>query len=233
LPLSYLPKKYYSLTGLVVGSVTPDFEYFLRMKVDSEFSHTLSGMFWFDLPLGLIIAFVFHGIVRDPLISNLPGWYGRRMNQFKDFEWTKYFLHNWLVVLISLLIGIASHLFWDSFTHRDGYFVLNCPSFAKEISIFGFPVKIYHIFQHGSTMIGAAVILYAIKLMPENRNVVAKPKLGYWFFSFLIMLIVIGVGGIMGKDYLMYGELLITGISGGLLGLILCSIAWLKLKWWK
>ena len=43
LPLKYLPKKWFSFTGLIIGSMTPDFEYFLRMKVKSDYSHTLNG----------------------------------------------------------------------------------------------------------------------------------------------------------------------------------------------
>lgn len=30
LPLSYLPKKWFSLTGLIIGSLIPDFEYLLE-----------------------------------------------------------------------------------------------------------------------------------------------------------------------------------------------------------
>ena len=46
LPLKKLPKKYISMTGLIVGSIAPDFEYFLRMK--SKYSHTMSGILWYD-----------------------------------------------------------------------------------------------------------------------------------------------------------------------------------------
>ncbi len=212
-----------------MGSITPDFEYFIRMKVDSVYSHTILGMFWFDLPLGLILAFIFHEIVRDPFISNLPKWFGIRLNDFTDFDWKKHFLKNWIVVLISLLIGIASHLFWDSFTHSNGYFVLHFPSLATEITIVDFPIPIYHMLQHGSSLIGAMIILYAIKLLPENKNVVPKPKMGYWIFSFMIMLLVIGIGKFFAQDYLMYGQLFITGISGGMIGLIVMSAVW-KIK---
>ena len=46
LPLKYFPNKWFSLTGLVIGSLTPDFEYFLRMRIKSVYSHTLEGIFW-------------------------------------------------------------------------------------------------------------------------------------------------------------------------------------------
>ena len=72
LPLTYLPKRLYSLTGLVIGSLTPDFEYFIRMKVQSNYSHTPAGIFWFNVPLGFLLAIIYHNLMRNCLISNLP-----------------------------------------------------------------------------------------------------------------------------------------------------------------
>jgi hypothetical protein len=43
LPLKYFKKKWFSLTGLVIGSMTPDFEYFVRMRIQSNYSHTIEG----------------------------------------------------------------------------------------------------------------------------------------------------------------------------------------------
>src|SRR6478609_2941554 len=91
LPITYLPRKWFSLTGLVVGSLTPDFEYFIRMRVQSDYSHTLSGLFWFDLPLGILLAFIFHNIVRDSLFENLPLILKSRLIRFKQFDWNSYF----------------------------------------------------------------------------------------------------------------------------------------------
>src|ERR1700712_2189360 len=107
LPVTYLPKKWYSLSGLIVGSITPDFEYFMRMKDFSKYSHTIGGMFWFDLPLGLILLFIFHNIVRNVLVEYLPFSLNIRFSAFTNFNWNKYFRKNIIVVLISLLVGIA------------------------------------------------------------------------------------------------------------------------------
>jgi hypothetical protein len=107
---------------------------------------------------------------------------------------------------------------------------LHFPSLANEISIFGFRATIYHLLQHGSTIIGAAIILYAIKRMPENKSAIAKPELLYWILIFVIMFLTIVIGQLAGQDYTMYGQFFITGIAGGLIGLILCSICWSKRK---
>lgn len=62
LPLTSSKRQWFSATGLVIGSMTPDFEYFIRMKVQSDFSHTLPGLLWFDLPLGLLLSFIYNAL---------------------------------------------------------------------------------------------------------------------------------------------------------------------------
>ena len=39
-----------------------------------------------------------------------------------DFKWINYFKHHFFKVIICLLLGIASHIFWDGFTHPGGDF---------------------------------------------------------------------------------------------------------------
>jgi hypothetical protein len=111
LPLENISGKTLSLTGLVIGSITPDFEYFIRMKIQSNYSHSLPGLFWFDLPLGLLLTFIYHFIVRNQLISNLPKILNRKLSAFKHFDWLTYFKQNWIKVIVSILIGAALHLF--------------------------------------------------------------------------------------------------------------------------
>src|ERR1700679_1542072 len=122
LPAKYLPEKWVSMTGLIIGSITPDFEYFMRMKVESIYSHTWLGMFWFDLPLAFILTFIYHYIIRNSFISNSPRFLKKRLSRYMDFSWINYFKHHFLQVIICLLIGIASHIFWDGFTHPHGDF---------------------------------------------------------------------------------------------------------------
>jgi hypothetical protein len=80
LRLTRLPKRWVSATGLVLGSIIPDLEKFLKMNDGNTFSHTFPGMFWFDLPLAILLSFVFHRAVRDSLIDNLPAFLQARCN---------------------------------------------------------------------------------------------------------------------------------------------------------
>lgn len=224
LPLSYLPKRWISLTALIVGSMTPDFEYFLRMKVQSIYSHTIPGIFWFDLPLGIIIAFVFHTMVRNTLFLNLPKQIKTRLLTYQTFEWTQYFKCNWIVVIISLLIGIMSHLFWDSFTHHHGYFVEIIPSLKNKVNLFNLQIPIFKILQHSSSLVGALLIVLAIRKLPISRIENTKINYKYWLILTIIALIIILFRFLTGLEYYEYGAVIISFISATLIGLIFTPI---------
>ncbi|MBZ4036656.1 DUF4184 family protein [Flavobacterium sp. 17A] len=180
LPLRYLPKSWFSLTGLIIGSLTPDFEYFLRMKVKSNYSHTLGGIFWFDLPFALLLTFVFHNLIRNCLFQNLPSAIKKRILVFSTFNWNIYFQKNWLIVLISLFVGIISHILWDGFTHEHGYFVNQIEFFRNTFTIFGKEIPLWKFLQHGSTIIGAIIIIIAFLKLPQNFNFNVDIEKSYW-----------------------------------------------------
>src|SRR5689334_14638663 len=97
-PFNKLGKRWTSLTGLVMGSLVPDFEYFIRMEFKKVYTHSWKGLFLYDLLLSLLLVFIFHNIVRNTLIDNLPPWFQRRLYRYKDFNWNQRFKKAWPVV---------------------------------------------------------------------------------------------------------------------------------------
>lgn len=221
LPLTFLPRQWFSLTGLVIGSLTPNFEYFLRMRIQSNYSHTVSGLFWLDLPLGILLAFIFHTIVRDSLFHNLPTILRSRLLIFKQFNWRHYFKDNWLVVTISILIGAASHIIWDGFTHDHGHFVQTISSLTNTVDLFGREIPIFKILQHSSTLVGGLVIALVLLKLPSDKNVIAQFNLKYWCILFGLTLTIIALRLLSGLDYKLYGHVIVTSISAGLISLTL------------
>ena len=219
LPFKLLPKRFISMTGLVIGSLSPDFEYFFRMKTYSSFSHTWSGLFWFDLPLTIILAFVFHLVVRDSLIDHLPRFLNTRLFIFKNFNWTKQFKENFLVV------AIATHIVWDGFTHEQGQFVQSIPSLKYSISIAGFNTSIYKLLQHASTIIGGAIIIYALLQLPRNNSFINQQSIfPFWVSVASFSLLVVRIRLLTGLDFHIYGYVIASAISGGLIGLVVSAI---------
>ncbi len=75
-PAAVLPfsrkSKYIHFSALVLGSMAPDFEYFLRGRPIGEIGHTFVGFFLFNLPLVLFIYLIYQRFIQQPIMSHLP-----------------------------------------------------------------------------------------------------------------------------------------------------------------
>ncbi|MCP4520518.1 MAG: DUF4184 family protein [Cytophagales bacterium] len=215
IPLHQLKPKWFSLTGLIIGSMSPDFEYFLRMKIQSEYSHTILGLFTFCLPVSLLSAFIFHYIIRDSLIENTPKFLQKRLLQFHQFNWYQYFKKNWFIVVYSILIGAFSHTFWDSFTHYTGYFVEHI-HLLQESTI----LPHYKILQHGSTLVGGLYLLFYVYQQPIQKKKF-KVNILYWVSFIITIIVVMSLKIMQGLSIYSYRNVIVSLISSGALGFII------------
>jgi hypothetical protein len=224
LPLNHLSKKWVSLTALVVGAMTPDFEYFIRMRSESRYSHTWLGLLWFDLPLGLLIMLTYNTLIKNKLIDHLPGYFNTRLSPLKNKQKLGFY-RRWFVIAISILIGGASHIIWDGFTHYSGYFVQRIPLLTEWISLGNHGIHVFNLLQHLSSAVGAAAILFAIAQLPEGEFT-GKRNINifyYWGTIFLIMLLVVAVRLLTTHRFFRIADLIDTAISGALIGLVIVS----------
>jgi hypothetical protein len=223
LPLNYLPKRWLSLTALVIGSITPDFEYFIRMKVQSVYSHTWLGLFWFDLPLAYVLMIIYNSIVKNKLIDNLPLYLNKRLSVFRnntDPADNYYFP----VVILSIIIGTASHLLWDGFTHPTGYFVTQIPELTHAIPLMQHKFPLYNIIQHFSSFAGAYIIITTLIRLQEGKETKNFQITNYWIILLIVMLLVLGLRFATGLDLHQVGNIIVTMITGILFGLIITSL---------
>ncbi|HSY75935.1 MAG TPA: DUF4184 family protein [Bacteroidia bacterium] len=183
LPAKFFPERWISLTALVIGSITPDFEYFIRMKNYGIYGHTWGGIFWFDLPLGFLLTFVYHRFVRDGLIDNLPRFLRNRLYKFKGLDWTAYVRKHFLQVIICLLIGIATHVVWDGFTHRAGYFVQMIPWLDMNSEVFGVNHARFYILQNISSLLGMGLVVIAVLRIPKGADAGKRKIIKYWLVA--------------------------------------------------
>jgi hypothetical protein len=174
-----------SATGLIVGSMIPDFEYFIRMRDRSKFSHTLTGIFWFDLPLALFICFVYHTVVRNSLFDNLPSFLKDRFAVYKKFDWIKYFVKNWVVVLVSIIIGTISHIVWDGVTHNTMFYV-NQADLSTMMKIGRINLAGYKFLQLASTVAGGIIVIYSIFALRRVHQPKTKIDYRYWALVWLV-----------------------------------------------
>lgn len=221
LPLTKYSGRHISLTGLIIGSLTPDFEYFFRMKIQSNFSHTIGGLFYFNLPVGILLAFLFHNFIRDTLYDNLPLTFRKRLETFKTFNWNDYFKQSYFAVIISVLIGATSHLFWDSFTHIHGYSVQTFSTLRETLKIAGHDIPFYKLLQHFSTLIGGLFIAFAFYNLTTSEVSKQKISLKYWTTVLTITILVVIIRLAFTPDKNIIGQLIVTTVSAIFIALII------------
>ncbi|UOE51753.1 DUF4184 family protein [Mucilaginibacter sp. SMC90] len=221
LPLDNLKTRRFSLTGLITGALVPDFEYFIRMRIYSIYSHTICGLFWFDIPLGILLAFLFHNIVRNELFDNLPPVLSERLLTYKTFNWNNYFKKHWLVVLYSVFIGAVSHLFLDAFTHPAGYFVNLLPGVFNQTIIADIPL--YKILQHSFTLISTLYIIYYFLKMPAIHHT-NLPTSKYWIQAGSSATIIIALRFWIIPDYRLVANVVVSVISAFLSAIMIASL---------
>jgi uncharacterized protein YfeS len=224
LPAKLLPRKLYSMTGLIIGSMTPDFEYFIRMNVRSIYSHTFWGVFYFDLPLSIILTFIFHNIVRNELINNLPTSLQKRFSDLKTFNWNAAFIKSWFIVIFSVLIGAASHILWDDFTHVGGYFVMRSSFLKCKVLLLGFHIPVYNLLQNLSSLFGIIVVSLFVRNISEKKNENYKSKSNYWTFVILIVAVIMVLRFLNGLTFSKYGNIIVSVISAFLISVIIIPL---------
>jgi hypothetical protein len=96
-------------SALAIGSMAPDFWYFVPLLERDE-SHSLAGLAWFCLPAGLLAYALFHRLLKQPLIALLSP----RLGCFTAAGLPHV---PWRAVMVSLMVGVLTHLAWDALTH--------------------------------------------------------------------------------------------------------------------
>jgi hypothetical protein len=226
LPLKKIPFKYRSMTGLIIGSMVPDFEYIIRLKIKSIYSHTLTGIFLFDLPFGLLLFVLYVMVVKNRLINHLPLFLYKKCSIFENHSNQKYPEVSVVVVIISILIGVCSHLVWDAFTHSNGYFVKHLPVLTNSIKWGDKTIYVYKIIQHSSTVLGAVAIAISIYLLPTNYSSGRAEKiLKYWTIVFATAIILLLLRCYIMIPVILYGDLIVSAMAGVCLGLTIASLS--------
>lgn len=225
LPFIKINGRFLSATGLIVGSVTPDFEYFFKMSVSGEHSHTLPGLFYFDLPVGFFLAIIFHTIIKKRFVSNLPWFLQSRLQPLSNIDFPGYIRKNPAAFLISIFIGSASHIFWDGFTHFDGFFVTRLPFYDGAYILFeGVHYPLWYALQHISTFAGLLVVAIFVLLMRPQPGTTYDPSLSYWIFVLAAMLLVIALRFGFWPDHASLGNFVVSTISALCLAVLFAGL---------
>jgi hypothetical protein len=186
-------KKGLCLSALIVGSMVPDIDNLIPNSWWIP-SHRFFGLFTFDLPVGLLILFVFHKLTKEATLSLLPDDHRTRLaalaGNFNFFP-----LSRFGIILLSILVGSMTHWLWDSFTHSESIFVRLFPILRTQLFEVGsIPVYMYLLFQNLSTIAGAALLILWYRQWYSKAVVTKELVNPFWTVSQRLEIVILMFG---------------------------------------
>ncbi len=225
--LSKKHRSYINNAAMILGTMAPDFEYFIYFKPMEVIGHSIKGFVLINLPLVVLLYLIFYKFIKNDLISNLPKGINEHLYTLYNDKIKLINFQEFIIFSYSSFIGMATHVVWDSFTHKNGFVVNKINVLSNTI----LNIPIYKYLQHGSTILGLMIIIRYIlkfkKVQVYNYNIDKKIK--YWLqvllSSMLILFAIYKIKGIFS-----IGEMVIAVMNSGFLSLLLISLIRTNLK---
>lgn len=228
-PAAVLPfsrkSNYINFSAMVLGSMAPDFEYFLRGQPSGAIGHTFIGFLFFNLPLVTIIYLIYHFFIHQTLVDHLPHFLQDSYTKKSDASQPL----KRIVFCYSALFGMLTHVIWDSFTHMNGFMVTNFPVFTYTFSVYRFHIPLYKFLQHGSTLFGIMMIIgylyFRAQRSQKNFEVSSRQKLIFWSSIFILTILSVILWLLMDHVSIRsYGIIVVRIIDSSLVSLLIVSL---------
>ena len=218
-------------TCLVIGSMAPDFEYFVRGRLGGTVGHTLIGLVVWCLPVTLIVAGLYHAVVKWPWLLIAPAYIRERAVAKVGAPWRE----RWTMAAVascalSAMLGGATHIVWDSFTHKTGWGVHHVALLRAEMPV---PVlgtdTVARVLQHTSSVIGLVILGFvgvrALRRQPAIE-LECKAIRARWIFACVIATAVVLLVVRVVSSHRSYeaGDLVVASISGMLAGSLIAGL---------
>ncbi|MFZ6870717.1 DUF4184 family protein [Undibacterium sp. Di27W] len=152
LPLRRLAPRRFNLMALVIGSIAPDLGYYVFAFDLATLAHQWLGLLLVCLPAGWLV-FMFMRVMQAHFIYLLPQMQRQALQAHVSLPQA---LSRSQIVWISLalLLGAATHIVWDAFTHANGFAVAYFDVLREAITVAGVHTQVFHLLQHLSTLAG-------------------------------------------------------------------------------
>jgi len=177
--------------AIAVGAMTPDLPLFVRgLPLHYGVTHSFA---WLPATMlvALVLLLVWRCVLRPATRELSPRWLAARLpgewdagaarsarETFAGAPTTGVSWRSVVLLTVSLAMGVASHILWDLFTHEGRWGALAIPALEADWG----PLPGYKWLQHGSSMVGLAIIGVWMLVWLSRRRVTASiaPILPTW-----------------------------------------------------
>jgi hypothetical protein len=186
---------------LIVGAMVPDLPYYLPGGIARyvPLTHAFVHSFTVDLALGyaLLASLV---VLQRPLTALLSARARALcLRALLPFHRPA----EWAFAAPAILLGVWTHLLWDSFTHGDGWMVHRVAALSAPLVIGPYDGTVSHALQYLSSVAGLCVLAVwyarlptpAVAIGPDAARSAAGPVL------VLVLAAALLIGGVQGMEY--------------------------------
>ncbi len=159
-PAAILPlrgSRFLRTAPLILGAMAPDLPYFVPWNLGRFMpeTHDFEGSYTTCLAIGYaMLATIF--VLRRPftaLLSPRARWLC--LHALAPYRRGP---EEWLFAGIAIVVGVWSHLLWDSFTHLDGWVVHRVAALSAPVAIGGHTGPVCTLLQYVSSVFGLVVM---------------------------------------------------------------------------
>jgi Domain of unknown function (DUF4184) len=166
-PAAILPLRglrYLRTAPLICGALVPDAPYFLPGRLDRLLpeTHRFHDSYTVCLMMGYILLVILF-VLRQPLTALLTA---RARWLFLSALQPFTRVPEWLFAAIAIVLGVWTHLLWDSFTHPDGWMVHRVAALSAPVEVLGYQGTVCHLLQYLSSVLGLAVLALWYQRLP-------------------------------------------------------------------
>jgi hypothetical protein len=225
-PAAILPLRgwrYLRTAPLVLGALVPDLPYYVPSSVKRLLpeTHRFEASFTICLLLGyLALAAVY--LLRKPLTALLSA--RARVLCLSALQPFAQPLA-WLFAAPAIVVGVWTHLVWDSFTHMDGWTVHRVAALSAPVTIGPFSGPVCHLLQYLTSVLGLAIVTAWYLRLPgghEPPRAQDAPRSATGPVLLLVVAAAVLVGSVQAMEYFDSGHTVYRTLNV----LLTHSLAW-------
>jgi Domain of unknown function (DUF4184) len=159
-----------SVDGLMlcIGSMSPDFAYVLAGSSIAVEGHSLRGVLLFCLPISWVVSWLVARVLAPVVPDHLADGGSFHVRDYRGLA-----THQFGMVRssVSALVGAATHVLLDQFTHGSGVFGRQVAKVLpmRRVDPFGYPVTTFTTLQFGVSFVFSVWSLYLLRAYGRQR----------------------------------------------------------------